>query len=88
MKRMFAPVLFLVAACTSVGQVNAPPPAAPASAGTVVIDPDINNPAPATITVPKVFIARNGVAELTSTLLSHDQVRDLVERILKSSGRT
>ena len=32
-------------------------------------------------------MARNGVAELTTTLLSHDQVRDLVERMLKSSGR-
>ena len=35
----------------------------------------------------RVFVARNGVAELTTTLLSHDQVRDLVERMLKSSGR-
>ena len=35
----------------------------------------------------KVFVARSGVAELTTTLLSQDQVRDLVERMLKSSGR-
>jgi pilus assembly protein CpaF len=35
----------------------------------------------------RVFVARNGVAELTTTLLAHDQVRDLVERMLKSSGR-
>lgn len=35
----------------------------------------------------RVFVARNGVAELTTTLLSHDEVRDLVERMLKSSGR-
>ena len=35
----------------------------------------------------RVFVARDGVAELTTTLLSHDQVRDLVERMLKSSGR-
>jgi len=35
----------------------------------------------------KVFVARNGVAELTTTLLTQDQVRDLVERMLKSSGR-
>ena len=35
----------------------------------------------------RVFVARHGVAELTTTLLSHDQVRDLVERMLKSSGR-
>ncbi|MEO6791509.1 MAG: ATPase, T2SS/T4P/T4SS family [Ornithinibacter sp.] len=35
----------------------------------------------------RIFIARNGIAELTTTLLSHDDVRDLVERMLKSSGR-
>lgn len=35
----------------------------------------------------KVFVARGGVAELTTTLLSADEVRDLVERMLKSSGR-
>ena len=35
----------------------------------------------------RVFIARHGVAELTTTLLTHDEVRDLVERMLKSSGR-
>ncbi|KGN42601.1 CpaF family protein [Knoellia aerolata] len=35
----------------------------------------------------RVFIARGGVAELTTTLLTHDEVRDLVERMLKSSGR-
>ncbi len=35
----------------------------------------------------RVFVARDGVAELTTTLLSHDEVRDLVERMLKSSGR-
>src|SRR6478736_6064839 len=35
----------------------------------------------------KVFVARGGAAELTSTLLTADQVRDLVERMLKSSGR-
>jgi pilus assembly protein CpaF len=35
----------------------------------------------------RVFVARGGVAELTTTLLSHDQVRDLVERMLRSSGR-
>ncbi|MGL4743269.1 MAG: CpaF family protein [Dermatophilaceae bacterium] len=34
-----------------------------------------------------VFVARRGVAELTTTLLSHDEVRDLVERMLKPSGR-
>ncbi len=35
----------------------------------------------------RVFVARQGVAELTTTLLTHEQVRDLVERMLKSSGR-
>lgn len=35
----------------------------------------------------QVFVARNGVAELTSTILTSDAVRDLVEKMLKSSGR-
>ncbi|HET8601666.1 MAG TPA: ATPase, T2SS/T4P/T4SS family [Segeticoccus sp.] len=35
----------------------------------------------------RVFIARHGVAELTNTILSADMVRDLVERMLRSSGR-
>jgi pilus assembly protein CpaF len=35
----------------------------------------------------KVFIARNGVNELTTTILTATDVRDLVERMLKSSGR-
>jgi pilus assembly protein CpaF len=35
----------------------------------------------------KVFVARQGVAELTTTILTAEQVRDLVERMLKSSGR-
>ncbi|WP_131579086.1 ATPase, T2SS/T4P/T4SS family, partial [Paracoccus nototheniae] len=35
----------------------------------------------------KVFVARDGQAELTTTILSADQVRDLVERMLKTSGR-
>lgn len=35
----------------------------------------------------QVFIARNGVAELTTTVLTDDEVRDLVEKMLKSSGR-
>jgi pilus assembly protein CpaF len=35
----------------------------------------------------KVFVARAGQSELTTTILSSDQVRDLVERMLKSSGR-
>jgi len=32
-------------------------------------------------------IARRGVHELTTTILTADEVRDLVERMLKSSGR-
>ena len=35
----------------------------------------------------KVFVARGGQHELTTTILSEAQVRDLVERMLKSSGR-
>lgn len=35
----------------------------------------------------KVFCARNGVPELTTTILTAETVRDLVERMLKSSGR-
>src|SRR5665647_1371645 len=35
----------------------------------------------------KIFVARGGTAELTNTILTADEVRDLVERMLKSSGR-
>ena len=35
----------------------------------------------------KVFVARRGVAELTTTILTPDEVRDLVERMLRTSGR-
>lgn len=35
----------------------------------------------------EVFVARNGESELTSVSLTDQQVRDLVERMLKSSGR-
>lgn len=35
----------------------------------------------------KVFVARAGVSELTTTILTEDEVRDLVERMLKTSGR-
>jgi pilus assembly protein CpaF len=35
----------------------------------------------------KVFVARRGVHELTNTVLTADEVRDLVEKMLKSSGR-
>lgn len=40
----------------------------------------INNPG-------RVFVARDGRSELTSTILTRDLVRDLVERMLSSSGR-
>lgn len=35
----------------------------------------------------RVFVARNGIAELTPTILTDDDVRDLVERMLRTSGR-
>ncbi len=35
----------------------------------------------------KVFVARAGTNELTTTILTGSQVRDLVERMLRSSGR-
>jgi pilus assembly protein CpaF len=35
----------------------------------------------------RVFIARNGRSELTTTVLTDDEVRDLVERMLKTTGR-
>ncbi len=35
----------------------------------------------------QVFVARGGVAELTATMLTAEGVRDLVERMLRSSGR-
>lgn len=35
----------------------------------------------------KVFIARSGRSELTTTMLTSGQVRDLVERMLRTSGR-
>lgn len=35
----------------------------------------------------RIFVARGGTAELTPTILTAEDVRDLVERMLKSSGR-
>jgi pilus assembly protein CpaF len=35
----------------------------------------------------KVFVARRGCNELTTTMLDDGQIRDLVERMLKTSGR-
>src|SRR5690625_3287513 len=34
-----------------------------------------------------VFVSRSGGAELTNTILTEDEVRDLVERMLRTSGR-
>lgn len=38
-------------------------------------------------TPQQVFVARHGEAELTTTILTAPQVRELVERMLKVSGR-
>ncbi|MFP3578299.1 ATPase, T2SS/T4P/T4SS family [Arthrobacter sp. fls2-241-R2A-200] len=38
-------------------------------------------------TPQEVYVARNGESELTGIVLSDQQVRDLVEKMLKSSGR-
>lgn len=35
----------------------------------------------------RVFVARHGRSELTTTILTAEEVRDLVERMLKTSGR-
>ena len=35
----------------------------------------------------RVFVARHGRSELTTTILDEGQVRDLVERMLKTTGR-
>jgi pilus assembly protein CpaF len=35
----------------------------------------------------RVFVARGGRSELTTTILDEEQVRDLVERMLKTTGR-
>jgi pilus assembly protein CpaF len=35
----------------------------------------------------RVFVARHGRSELTTTILATDAIRDLVERMLKTSGR-
>ncbi len=40
----------------------------------------INDPA-------RIFVARSGIAELTPTILTKDQVKNLVEKMLKPSGR-
>jgi pilus assembly protein CpaF len=35
----------------------------------------------------RVFVARRGCSELTTTILTAEEIRDLVERMLRSSGR-
>jgi len=35
----------------------------------------------------RVFVAKRGRSELTTTILAENQVRDLVEKMLKSTGR-
>lgn len=61
-----------------------------AVAGLGPLQPYLDDPAVEEIWInepSKVFIAKAGVAELTTTILTADQVRDLVERMLKPSGR-
>ncbi|HET6909082.1 MAG TPA: ATPase, T2SS/T4P/T4SS family [Mycobacteriales bacterium] len=59
-------------------------------AGFGPLQPYLDDPAVEEIWVNepgRVFVARGGGSELTTTLLSSGEVRDLVERMLKSSGR-
>ena len=61
-----------------------------AVAGFGVLQPYLDDPLVEEIWINepgKVFVARAGVAELTTTILDDAQVRDLVERMLKASGR-
>lgn len=61
-----------------------------AVAGFGVLQPYLDDPAVEEIWINepgKVFVAKAGVAELTTTILDDAQVRDLVERMLKASGR-
>jgi len=61
-----------------------------AVAGLGPLQPYLDDPAIEEIWVnepSRVFVARHGVHELTTTVLTADEVRDLVERMLKSSGR-
>ncbi|OLT17164.1 pilus assembly protein CpaF [Serinicoccus sp. CUA-874] len=59
-------------------------------AGFGPLQPYLDDPAVEEIWInepTRVFVARNGRSELTPTLLSEQQVHDLVERMLRSSGR-
>ena len=61
-----------------------------AVAGFGVLQPLLDDPAIEEIWInapTEIYVARNGESELTSLRLTDQQVRDLVERMLKSSGR-
>jgi pilus assembly protein CpaF len=61
-----------------------------AVAGFGVLQPYFDDPTVEEIWInepSRVFIARHGKSELTTTILTAQDVRDLVERMLKSSGR-
>lgn len=78
---------------------HVPPLADPAAATKAVLDavaglgplqPYLDDPEVEEIWINaphQVFVARRGQAELTPTILSAGQVRDLVEQMLKVSGR-
>ncbi len=75
------------------------PLADPAAAGRAVVDavaglgplqPYLDDPEIEEIWInapSQVFVARGGTSELTTTILTAQQVRDLVEQMLRSSGR-
>lgn len=55
-----------------------------------VLQPLLDDPAVEELWInapDRVFVARNGRHELTNLVLTHAQVQELVERMLKSSGR-
>lgn len=61
-----------------------------AVAGFGPLQPYLDDPAVEEIWINepgKVFVARSGVSQLTSTILDHQGVKDLVERMLRTSGR-
>jgi pilus assembly protein CpaF len=61
-----------------------------AVAGFGVLQPLLDDPGIEEIWInapTEIYVARNGESELTSLSLTDQQVRDLVERMLKSSGR-
>lgn len=61
-----------------------------AVAGFGELQPFLDDPAVEEIWInspSEIFVARNGESELTGVQFSDQQVRDLVERMLKSSGR-